>query len=233
MEGGTLEGKVRATPFAGGIPFLAAVRAKDVAADEVISRVVGGASVEDGNLDGELTILGRLRDPSSYRGRGNVTMAEVRLVNSSILKPLSRAANVGALSEVEVNDIYAKFGVGGTNIGIEDLRASSSDITLAGRGLVGLRSGLRFALRLYISNYASFGVRAIERRLPQGASLGFVPYEGDAERLYRDYLITGMIQAPMINFWVPEQNVPIATLKEQFVEMLGTGAAESLPGSAD
>ncbi len=232
-EGGGLAGKIRASPFFGGVPFLAVIEGENVAVAGIASRIAPGIAIEGGALEGELKVLGRLRDPSSYRGLGEIRMAGARLGRSRILEPFSRIADMSALVDVAVDDFYAKIEVAGSNIAIEDLRASTGDIMLAGRGVVGSQGWLQVALRLYLSDRAYFGVQAIERHLPEGKGMGFVPYEGSIERYYRDYLITGTAEVPLINFWAPDENVPVVGLEEQFIQLLGMPRRETLPGSVE
>ena len=218
--GGVVEGKARASPFFGGVPFLAGVRVKEVAVKEIASRIFPEAAIDEGMLGGEIRVLGRLRHPSSYRGSGTFNVEGAHIGKGRLLEPISKVVDVTALENVSFDDVSLKFIIGGWNIGVEDLRVASPDITLAGRGYVRAHGPLNVAIRLYLSDKAFHAVRMIEGRLPEGFALGFAPFAGSEERYFRDYLIEGNLSDPTVNFWDPAVMVRVAEMKEQIARLL-------------
>jgi len=191
------------------------LRVEEVPVAPLVSRLAPALPLDEGALVGEIRLIGRLREPSTYRGAGEFIVAGGHWGRSELLAPLAGTFNAEALEDFVFDDFFVKFTLGNGVVGIEDLRVGSPDITLAGRGGVNFQGIMRLALRLYVSERAYLAIDSIEKRLPPGYDFGYTSFEGSRERFYRDYLLAGPLQDPLVNFWDPEKAVRAADLKKE------------------
>jgi len=114
---------------------------------------------------------------------------------------------------------------------INNFRIGSPEVTLTGRGGVNFQGLMRLALRLYVSERAYAAIGSIEKRLPPGHGFGYRSFEGRRDRFYRDYLLAGSLQDPLINFWDPEKDVRVDVLRKELLKLFEDRIREEIQRS--
>lgn len=219
MSGGKIEGQFHTSPFYPGIPFVSSLQVKGIAVPALTAKMFPDLDFDSGAVEGLVTMIGHLRVPSSYSGQGEFKVNDGHLSRNGLLDPFAGSIDVSGLRDIEFDEAVLRFSVGGGNVRVDEVRVSSPQIVLAGRGFVNFGGKLSFASRLYVNQHAHHAITMIEKRLPEGVGLGYMPAESN-ERFYRDYLVGGYVQNPVIDFWKGRGAVRMLEIREQILKLL-------------
>jgi hypothetical protein len=222
FEGGTVKGRIETNVLASGLPFLVALRVEDIPM-QVASDLFGGRlSFSGGKIESQVQLLGLLRVPATYRGRGMVRVAGARLERNQFLGRAAPAAGVNALQGFDLEDLSMRFAVLQGQVLVEELNLVSPDLSLSARGYVGLNGALNVAARVYVSERVYHGAVALEDRFPESVGFGFRAFEGSS-RFFRDYLVQGTIVDATIDFLENEARMNVGEIREVMLKLSKPG----------
>ena len=189
-DGGELEGRIEANPLVPGLPFIVLMNCKGVPLRMADELLMNRAAFSSGEVEGGIQMIGLLRAPATYRGKGALQVRGARLENKGFPNPLKREGAVQPIEAIEFDDMTLKFAVLQGQVLVEELAASMEDIALSARGYVNFAGALNLAARFYISERVFNAVKAMEDQLPPEQRFGFQAFPGSS-RFYRDYLVQG------------------------------------------
>ncbi|MEM8953785.1 MAG: hypothetical protein AAGD22_06520 [Verrucomicrobiota bacterium] len=218
FRGGQIEGRIDANFLASGLPFLMGLQFREIPM-EFASELFGGKiTFSEGFMTGQIQMLGLLRAPGTYQGRGKVRVTGARLEKNQFLGRAGPEAGVELLEGFGFEDMSLGFILTQGQVLVEELSVVSPDLSLSARGYVGLSGALNLAARVYISERVYNGAKALEDRMGQRGSFGFKAYRGSS-RFYRDYSVQGALFGPTIDFLSGGPQIDVAGIRDVLVRL--------------
>jgi hypothetical protein len=222
FRGGTVKGRIETNVLAGGLPFLVGMKYEAIPMQLASDLFGGRIAFSGGEAEGQIQLLGLLRVPATYRGKGVMRVAGARLERNQFLGRAAPAAGVNALQGFEFEDLSVRFAVLQGQVLVEEVNVVSPDLSLSARGYVGLQGELNVAARVYVSERVYHGAKAMEDGFPESMGFGFRAFEGSS-RFYRDYLVQGAITDPTIDFLENGSRMNVGEIREVLLKLSQPG----------
>ena len=210
-DGGNLEGRFALGLRGQGLPFKAALSMKDIDLRGVIKRVSSRINFSSGTIEGQMVAQGRLTDPSTWRGAGEVLGLDAKITRHGLLESFGRYLGVKEFVQIAFDTARTEFELRGSALVFRDIHLKTDNLEFKGLGVVSLNQRLQLRARLYFSERMKRVLQRIERQLPERVKRDFEQLEG-RDDYFRDFLINGSVSSPRADF--------IGTQERSLEEML-------------
>lgn len=137
IASGKLDGELQIQPEAAGAPFEVKARFNGVDADQLIMAAGGKTGTVRGKLEGFLNAAGRSSDINQLSGTGEIILRDGQFQQYSLLVALGQVLQIDELTQLHLENAFAKYHLAGNIIAVDQLLLKSANIELSGTGTVG------------------------------------------------------------------------------------------------
>ena len=150
--GGDVTGRFVMQPQAQDSPFNAAVRFRNVEADQIIAEAGGPKGVVRGKLEGNFEATGKVADPYALRGTGEILLRNGQLQQYSLLAALGQILQIEELTQLHLEQAEAKYHINSGIVTVDELVLRSPNLRLSAKGKIAFDGKLRLESQLAIND---------------------------------------------------------------------------------
>jgi hypothetical protein len=150
--GGDVTGHFAMQPQAEDSPFNAAVRFRNVEADQIITEAGGPKGVVRGKLEGNFEATGKIAKPDALTGNGEIFLRNGQLQQYNLLVALGQILQIEELTQLHLEQAEAKYHINDGVVTVDDLILRSPNLRLSAKGIIAFDGKLRLESQLAIND---------------------------------------------------------------------------------
>ena len=189
--GGDVTGRFVMQPQAQDSPFNAAVRFRNVEADQIIAEAGGPKGVVRGKLEGNFEATGKIADPNALTGTGEILLRNGQLQQYSLLAALGQILQIEELTQLHLEQAEAKYHINAGVVTVDELILRSPNVRLSAKGTIAFDGKLRLESQLAIND-------KIRNQLFKPIRANFEPLS-ESGYYAVDFEVSGTIDRPKSN----------------------------------
>jgi Uncharacterized protein involved in outer membrane biogenesis len=189
--GGDITGRFVMQPQAQDSPFNAAVRFRNVEADQIIAEAGGPKGVVRGKLEGNFEATGKIADPNALTGTGEILLRNGQLQQYSLLAALGQILQIEELTQLHLEQAEAKYHINSGLVTVDELILRSPNLRLSAKGTIAFDGKLRLESQLAIND-------KIRNQLFKPIRANFEPLS-ESGYYAVDFEVSGTIDRPKSN----------------------------------
>ena len=189
--GGDITGRFVMQPQAQDSPFNAAVRFRNVEADQIIAEAGGPKGVVRGKLEGNFEATGKIADPNALTGTGEILLRNGQLQQYSLLAALGQILQIEELTQLHLEQAEAKYHINSGLVTVDELILRSPNLRFSAKGTIAFDGKLRLESQLAIND-------KIRNQLFKPIRANFEPLS-ESGYYAVDFEVSGTIDRPKSN----------------------------------
>lgn len=133
-------------------PFSAAVKFRNVEADQIIAEAGGSSGVVRGKLEGSFEATGKIADPNTLTGSGEILLRNGQLQQYSLLVALGQVLQIEELTQLHLEQAEARYHINSGIVTVDELILRSPNVRLSAKGTITFDGRLRLESQLTIND---------------------------------------------------------------------------------